>query len=61
MGQAIKIELTEPQRQELRTIVARRSESAGLVRRARVVLLSDEGVAGREIALRLDLTPEHVS
>jgi transposase len=61
MGQAIKIELTDRQRQELRTIVARRSESAGLVRRARVVLLSDKGVAGREIALRLDLTPEHVS
>ena len=61
MGQAIKIELTDKQREELRTIVARRSESAGLVRRARVVLLSDAGVTGREIALRLDLTPEHVS
>jgi transposase len=61
MGQVIKIELTDTQREELRTIVGRRSESAGLVRRARVVLLSDAGVAGREIALRLDLTPEHVS
>jgi transposase len=61
MGQAMKIELTDKQREELRTIVARRSELAGLVRRARVVLLSDAGVAGREIGLRLDLTPEHVS
>jgi transposase len=41
--------------------VARSSEKAGLVRRARVILLSDEGVSGREIALRLDLSPEHVS
>ncbi len=62
MGQVIKIELTDKQREELRTIVSRRSESAGLVRRARVVLLSDAGVGGgREIARRLDLTPEHVS
>jgi Helix-turn-helix domain len=61
MGKAIKIELTDKERVELRAIVGRRSESAGLVRRARVVLPSDAGVAGREIALRLDLTPEHVS
>jgi transposase len=61
MGHAIKIKLTDKEREELRVIVARRSESAGLVRRARVVLLSDEGESGREIALRLDLTPEHVS
>jgi hypothetical protein len=31
------------------------------VRRARVVLLSAEGVTGAEIATRLDLTPEAVS
>src|SRR5438270_11606748 len=61
MGQAIEIKLTDKQREELRSIVRRPSESAGLVRRARVVLLSDEGVSGREIALRLDLSPEHVS
>jgi transposase len=61
MGRVIKIELTDKQRAELQTIVSRRSESAGLVRRARVVLLSDGGVSGREIARRLDLTPEHVS
>src|ERR1700736_3953457 len=61
MGQAIKIILTTEQRRELEAIVARPSESAGLVRRARVVLLSDRGVSGREIAVRLDLSAEHVS
>jgi transposase len=61
MGRVIEIELTDEQREELRGIVARPSEPAGLVRRARVVLLSDAGVSGREIALRLDLSPEHVS
>jgi transposase len=61
MGRRIEIKLTAKQRQELQAMVARPSESAGLVRRARVVLLSDGGLSGREIALRLDLTPEHVS
>jgi transposase len=61
MGHAIEISLTEKQRQELEAIVARPSEAAGLVRRARVVLLSDRGLSGREIAIRLDLSPEHVS
>src|SRR3954454_17986647 len=61
MGQAIKIILTKKQRYELEAIVARSSEAAGLVRRARVVLLSDRGLSGREIAIRLDLSPEHVS
>ncbi len=42
-------------------LVGRPTEEAGLVRRARVILLSDRGVSGREIALRLDLSPEHVS
>ena len=41
--------------------MAQRFEGAGLVRRARVIWLSARGVSGREIALRLDLTPEHVS
>jgi transposase len=61
MGAAIKLEVTPKQRQELEAIVARSSEAAGLVRRARVILLSDSGLSGREIALRLDLTQEHVS
>jgi hypothetical protein len=61
MAQAIDIKLTAADREELEAIVARRSEEAGLVRRARVILLSERGVSGRETGLRLDLSPEHVS
>jgi len=61
MGQVIEIRLTAKQRQELEVIVARPSESAGLVRRARVVLLSDSGLSGQEIALRLDLSGPHMA
>jgi hypothetical protein len=61
MGALIKIEITPEQRLELEAIVARPSEAAGLVRRARVILLSAGGLSGREIAVWLDLTPEHVS
>jgi transposase len=61
MGQAIKIRLSVEEREELEVLVGRPTEEAGLVRRARVILLSDRGVSGREIALRLDLSPEHVS
>ena len=49
------------QRARLEEIVARPSEAAGLVRRVRVVLLSADGVSGKEIAMRLDLSPEAVS
>lgn len=49
------------QRAILEELVARPSEGAGLVRRARVVLLSADGVSGKEIAVRLDLTAEAVS
>jgi transposase len=61
MGRAIKIELTVEEREELMAIVARPTERADLVRRARVILLSDRGLRGREIGVRLDLSPEHVS
>ena len=61
MGQVIKIRLSVEEREELEELVGRPTEEAGLVRRARVILLSDRGISGREIALRLDLTPEHVS
>jgi transposase len=61
MGRIIKIRLSIPEREELEALVGRPTEEAGLVRRARVILLSDRGVSGREIALRLDLSPEHVS
>jgi len=55
------IKLTAKKRAELEATVARSSAAAGLVRRARVVLLSADGVTGAEIATRLDLTPEAVS
>jgi transposase len=61
MGRAIEIKLTVEEREELEARVSRPSEEAALVRRARVILLSARGVGGREIALRLDLSPEHVS
>jgi transposase len=55
------MKVTAKQREELEAIVARSSERAGLVRRARVILLSAAEVAGKEIAVRLSLTPEAVS
>jgi transposase len=55
------MKVTAKQRQELEGLVGRPSEAAGLVRRARVVLLSDDGVAAKEIAVRLSLSPEQVS
>jgi transposase len=55
------IEVSPQERRELERIVARRSEGAGLVRRARVILLSASGQSGSEIALRLELSGEAVS
>lgn len=55
------MKVTPKQRAELERIVARASEGAGLVRRARVILLSAEGITGKEVALRLDLSAEQVS
>jgi transposase len=45
----------------LEALVARPSAPAGLVRRARVILLSAAGITGVEIAGRLDLSREAVS
>lgn len=55
------IKLTAKMRAELEATIARPSAAAGLVRRARVILLSADRVTGAEIATRLDLTPEAVS
>jgi len=55
------MKLTSRQRKQLRRIVARSSEAAGLVRRARVVLLSADGISGMEVAVRLELSQEAVS
>lgn len=55
------MKITSKQRGQLEETVRRPSAPAGLVRRARVVLLSADGVSGREISRRLDLSPEQVS
>ena len=55
------IELTKKQRVALEKIIARASNPAGVVRRARVVLLSAAGEPASMIAERLDLSAEAVS
>jgi transposase len=61
MSQPGLIKLTANKRAELEAAVARSAGEARLVRRARVVLLTADGVSGVEIARRLDLTPEAIS
>ena len=61
MTRVNEFELSARTRRELLAIVNRPSAGAGMVRRCRVVLLTDDGVAASEIALRLDLTKEAVS
>lgn len=61
MARSAVVKITPVQRRELESIVARRSEAAGLVRRARVILLSAADVSGKDIAERLDLSAEAVS
>jgi transposase len=55
------VEVSAEQRRDLERIVSRPSEAAGLVRRARVILLSASGESGTEIGLRLNLSSEAVS
>lgn len=57
----VVVKVTSVQRRKLESIVARSGEAAGFVRRVRVILLSADGVSGKEIALRLGLTAEAVS
>ena len=61
MSRTATLKVRAKQRRELESIVGRRSEAAGLVRRARVILLTASGVSGREIGLRLSLSAESVS
>ena len=61
MRRAHVVTLTVKQRRTLEAIVARPSNAAGLVRRARVILLSAAGEAGVTIAQRLALSPEQRS
>ena len=60
MAHSHRVRTTRKQQQTLEALVARAS-AAGLVRRARVILLSADGLGGAEIAARLDLSPEAVS
>ena len=61
MRQIHVIKLPSKQRRELQRLVARPSETAGVVRRAHVVLWSADGISGAEIARRLHLSVEAVS
>lgn len=61
MRRVNSIRLSAGQQRELEAILARRSERAGVVRRARVVLWTAEGIAASEIAKRLDLSQPAVS
>src|SRR5216684_5922473 len=61
IGRVNEISLKAKQRRALLAIVSRPSEAAGLLRRARVVLLSDDGVPASEIAMRLDLSAEAIA
>jgi transposase len=55
------VKVSPKQRAALEALAARPSEKAGVVRRARVILLSASGIRGREVAESLSLTPEAVS
>lgn len=61
MRRSLVIKLSVKQRQVLEQIVSRASNPAGVVRRARVVLLSAAGHPASVIAERLDLSGEAVS
>lgn len=54
------ITVSDTERAQLRALTKSRALAAGLVRRARVILLSVEGLAQSEIAAHVDLTPAMV-
>ena len=55
------LDLTAQERTQLESIVASRSLPHGLVRRARMILLTEEGVSVCETARRLKVSPPAVS
>jgi transposase len=61
MAHTHHVKVTRKQREMLHALVARPSAPAGLVRRARVILLSAAGSGGVAIAEQLELSPEAVS
>jgi transposase len=56
-----EIRLKPSERKALERLLARRSAHAGHARRARIILLSDDGISGREIAQRVGISTQHVS
>jgi transposase len=58
MRTAPPIELNSEQRTVLERLARQRSAPARVVERARIVLLAAEGLENKEIARRLDITPE---
>src|SRR5262245_26435546 len=60
MGRTKPLKLTPTQRGQLECIVRRRTARAGYARRARVVLMSADGVPGVQIATRVGLSVEQV-
>ena len=57
----LRVKVTRKQQTQAQAVIARPSAPAGVVRRARVILLSAAGASGVDIAGRLDLSPEAVS
>jgi transposase len=56
-----QLDLAPEQREDLEALVARPKAPAGHVRRARIILLSADGVLGSEIATRVGMSQEQVS
>ena len=52
--------VSESDRQQLESISRSLSLPSGIVRRARIILLSDDGLTNREVAARLEITPPTV-
>jgi transposase len=61
MRRVNEVILKNRERRALQAMVGKPAARSGVVRRALVVMMSDQGVPATEIALRLDLTPEAVS
>jgi transposase len=61
MADRISLALSRGQRTQLKKLIATRSASAGHVTRARIVLLSEGGISGREISSLLSVTERQVT
>src|SRR5690349_1658773 len=61
MGKTRLVRLTSKQREALEGILQQPTARAGHARRVRVILMSADGVTGREIARRVGITEANVS